>query len=132
MNEGWLYAHEFESLQNIQRRLFRSNPIFCRRNKTTIRQTVNRHIFNHSTPVKRHDCRCEYIYLPAGKNKVPSYMVPRRFDAHIKKRNSCPECEKLLFHCDVYNLDWLQSCPVHDVDLCNQCPDCGHEWSKLE
>ncbi|WP_158643242.1 hypothetical protein [Ketobacter alkanivorans] len=131
MNEGWLYAHEFESLQNIQRRLFRSNPIFCRRNKTTIRQTVNRHIFNHSIPVMRHDCRCEYIYLPVEKNKVPSYMVPRRFDIHAKKRKSCPECEKLLFHCDVYNLDWLQSCPVHDVELCNQCPDCGREWSMF-
>jgi|GEM_PF-3845207 len=46
----------------------------------------------------------------------------------------CPDCARVNYHTEIFNLPWVQICPVHKTKLTTHCPDCGGRWllgSKL-
>lgn len=40
----------------------------------------------------------------------------------------CPRCARSLYHCSLFNLPWLQRCPLHDQPLVANCPECSRPW----
>lgn len=130
MNEGWRYAHEYESYSNIQRRLFISNPVYCNTTPSTVRRIINRHISDFSQPTIWAYTRNEYRYLPFQENhdNIHQVLIPRRFGWESKAIKQCPECAKIVFHSDVYNFQWMTHCPFHKKELVIACPVCHKQW----
>lgn len=51
-----------------------------------------------------------------------------RFGNDDYYRNSprhCPECDKTGFHSPLFDVAYLEMCPIHRVKLSNECPVCG-------
>jgi hypothetical protein len=50
--------------------------------------------------------------------------------SHLYKQ--CSVCAKNLYHSDLYNLDWLEYCPIHNSKLTKSCPTCKEKWPELK
>lgn len=41
---------------------------------------------------------------------------------------NCPYCTKIGFHSDFFDYPWVEHCPVHNIPLATECPDCNKPW----
>lgn len=55
---------------------------------------------------------------------MPYEINPTVFDVEYQLRY-CPICMQKGFHCAVFQMQWVERCPIHDVPLENRCRYCG-------
>ena len=73
--------------------------------------------------------------LQANESRFSSSATPAnvREMSYVLRKNSsighhCPDCARINFHTDIFNLYWVNICPVHGTKLVSTCPDCGGPW----
>lgn len=62
------------------------------------------------------------VYIPY--EIIPSVFDPSVFGMEYQLRY-CPICMQQGFHCAVFQMRWIERCPLHDVPLENRCRYCG-------
>lgn len=55
---------------------------------------------------------------------MPYGIIPEVIDAEDRLRY-CPICMQQGFHCAVFQMRWVERCPIHDVPLEDRCRYCG-------
>jgi len=65
-------------------------------------------------------------------NPLPAYLnlftENNIGSALFAAERNCPICAKLGYHCDLYRLPWLKTCPIHHQPITEKCPECGKSW----
>jgi len=56
-----------------------------------------------------------------------SYLEPRSPFSVSRTRN-CAACARSGYHSYLFDLTWIEKCPVHQLDLVHRCPDCNQPW----
>lgn len=48
-----------------------------------------------------------------------------------KPKKNCPKCAEIGYHSDIFDMPWINSCPVHNTHLLPFCNKCSQEWPSL-
>ncbi|MFC3193199.1 hypothetical protein ACFODZ_02980 [Marinicella sediminis] len=124
MNAGLLLKKPGESKYSIMRRFLIANYglklDFSSSSKSK----------NSIYPLLSKIARIENKYI--RQHKLPFRTNGAKLFKEIIERpgKSCPKCMALGFHSDAFKLDWLNTCPVHNVELTSFCPECDSLWNQ--
>lgn len=55
-----------------------------------------------------------------------SYRNPHSY------RRQCPRCVAQLYHTDLFALQWINACPLHDCAITTHCPACHAPWPDIK
>lgn len=55
-----------------------------------------------------------------------SYLKSTHLAVEKTSLKYCPVCLDFYYHSIFFQLSWMKVCPVHNVELSNICPHCGH------
>lgn len=121
VNLGLRFAQPYESDYARYRRCLTANPglseahilkqLAIRANNASNRSERLRNLQQH-TP------------MPAPGDRVTQPL------AYHPIRH-CPECARRLYHTELFDHEWIQTCPIHRVPLAAQCPQCHRPWPNL-
>ncbi len=68
----------------------------------------------------------EYKFInKCNENGLIKQEVP---DNISRPKKWCPKCASIGYHTDLYNLDWVSKCIVHQETLLSSCPKCKKRW----
>lgn len=56
----------------------------------------------------------------------PYTAVPKKIS------KNCPICAYYFFHSELYELPWIQTCPLHNIPLSTHCTHCNQPWPNKE
>jgi len=115
INVGHVFAQPYESDYAMWRRCLVANP---GRSLSAIKQAVKTRVRQAGTTTER----LRQLQL------APGLQLPLR----ASYRRQCPSCAQHLYHCDVYALPWLPTCPIHHCRLTTTCPTCRMHWPDLD
>lgn len=123
-NTGSFYSLPFESSFSIFRRFLLSNPtanvsLFTENN-------ASRKSITELLPSIYEEVRLKEAYK---NNKTQPLYQPTSLSESIKK--NCPICAKYGFHSDIYEISWIETCPIHKIKFLSNCPECSKPWCNL-
>ena len=54
----------------------------------------------------------------------------RNIDLYVKYRpqKHCPCCAENAYHSMLFDLSWIETCPIHKTELLRCCPGCRRRW----
>ncbi len=74
----------------------------------------------------------EKIDLDSFASRPDWYRESKRLSFQLKPVKNCSECARLLFHSNLFDLPWMDKCPVHRTELLSTCPNCTGTWPTIE
>lgn len=120
INVGRLFARPRESAYAILRRILSVNPGVS---YLDIDGALRAALPNRHSPFDR-------LFGLADHERHTSLANDNKLYRTSYKRQ-CPICASELYHTDIYALEWLTRCPIHNVELTSTCPVCGQSWPRL-
>jgi len=76
----------------------------------------------------------EKLRFKKGDLENQNFKVFKHSSTFIKKYKPlkhCKECAKEGFHSILFDHDWINICPIHDVKLLGKCPECERIWPTI-
>lgn len=112
INQGYCFKHPHESAYAFARRLLSVNPGI----PLSVIRTNARHARSQGLNNSEHDTTYD-----AGL----SVALSKTFSSHNRH---CPVCAQAMYHCHLFEMDWLTHCPIHHAPLITICPGCHQPW----
>ena len=47
-----------------------------------------------------------------------------------RPRKQCPFCAEIAYHSYLFDLPWMEYCPIHTIKLLSHCPGCRSVWPQ--
>ena len=121
-NTGSLFMRKYESDDNAVRRFLMANKIKGTQGYTRIR------LEKSDSGTKKMARAIIQVYQGEKYWKDNPWLFLKNWSIIFPSRRHCPECAKECFHSHAYNYQWLERCPIHNVDLVKYCPECEKPW----
>jgi len=131
-NTGELLGHPFESMYSRVRRFYTSN----RGLKIEWRQICRALADNHAKDQEKiRNINSPYVHWPlvylAKNSLVTTHDLDnlsfKKLKGYYPKKH-CPVCAEIYFHSNVFDMPWVKTCPIHNVELSRYCPKCDMNW----
>jgi hypothetical protein len=113
LNLGLVFSRPYESDYSILRRFLVANPGIPLSTLKAVLRLQN-------------DGQSSFVERIKALQPASPYPQPD-ISCHGHARQ-CPECAKRLYHTDIYNIEWLTRCPIHQCMFTSTCPVCGLRW----
>lgn len=120
INIGYLFARPHESAYAIVRRILSVNPGLT---YSDIDDILRASQPNQRSPYTRLSALTEQNHDVTSK-----YWLEL---SRASYKRQCPICASELYHTDIYALDWLARCPIHNKAFISRCSECGKPWPAL-
>lgn len=128
-NTGQFLRHEYESTYGTQRRVLWANRLQWRQHTNrSIKSEIQATGIDVSAVETLIDI-ISIIHSLEPKMASSDQLILGGYNNDKAVRN-CPECARLIYHSFLYQLPWLEYCPIHQCQIVQHCPDCGLPWPK--
>jgi hypothetical protein len=120
LNRGLAYKRPMESPYSIVRRFLIGNP-------GVDAKTYRTELATYAKDQKTN--RASLFDLLMNGEKLSPLVRGFPQEKHITKH--CPECAKAAYHTDIFRAEWISTCPLHRIELINECPGCKQPWPTI-
>lgn len=124
---AWLTAHKFGFLNGIDGRVLGRVLASVDPSGEQLPRSAPVRLFNRIAEERQYGKR------PCGRHDVlRAHTLDELFGSHRRAICApyvrfCPVCMESWFHSSIHQLEGLQKCPLHGVDLVSSCPGCGRK-----